>query len=112
MTTLPDQIVELVLAIAQGQVDTQSMFTLDDKAVKNIRFCADQWWRMLLTETMHDNGLIAVVTSGKDAGRARQYDGTPEVLVPNPTAATALMLFLGAQQIIVPDLNEIVDERQ
>jgi hypothetical protein len=51
------------------------MFTLDEKAITNVRFVADEWWRLLLTETMHDNQLIALATSGKDAGRARQYDG-------------------------------------
>ena len=76
------QMVELVLAVAQGQLDTQSMFTLDDEAIKNLRFCADQWWRLLLVETMRDNGLLAVVTSGKDAGRARQFDGTQKYWFP------------------------------
>ena len=107
------QIVELVLAIAQNQIDTRSMFTLDETAVQNLNFAADEWWRLVLVETLHDNGLLAVrhVRQGRRPCPPVRRD--PEALVPNPTAATGALMFFVApppQPITAPDLNEIVDQ--
>lgn len=78
------QMVELVLAIAQNQIDNHSTFQLDEKAVKNVGFAVDEWWKLICVETLADNNLLALSTVGKDAGRARPYEGTVRFWYPIP----------------------------